>query len=653
MFGTMNGYSQTPKEERLKTLQAVMPEIFDEGKIDWEKLRAALGEDVNFTDERYRLNWAGKSDAFRVMQEASTSTLVPCREDSVDFDNTQNIFIEGENMEVLKVLQKSYFGKVKMIYIDPPYNTGNDSFIYPDRFAESREEYMRRVGDKDENGYMLRDGMFRKNSKENGQYHSNWLNMMMPRLYLAKSLLREDGVIFVSIDDNEVHNLRLLMNEIFGEENFIEIFSWVKTSTPPGLSNKSRKTIEYILVYEKNKTNNKYKGELLDGGDQPLLNAGNNLRILTFPKERVFFKIPDGEYRNGTYDRIRLVNSIHIQNGMAISDFQIEGEFKWTQTTLDKEVANGTTFIVKSDKFAIRFIRNDEVGYKAPTNLLKDKYITPVITKKENGVDTNEQSSAELENLLGGSYFSFPKPVSLIKHIANFVSNSDKNDIILDFFAGSGTTAHAVMQMNREDGGNRKYICVQLPELCDENSEASKAGYKTIADIAKERIRRAGAKIHAEIEAEQGKQREQLPLDDTKQTKMPDLGFKVFKLSDSNFKQWRKIQGSKKEVWQHQIKEFIDPIAENATIANMVYELLLKSGKDINSTIAHKDNHYVINENELVLMLETATQETIDTVLALHPEKVIALDRIFENNDQLKTNTALQMKDAGITFITI
>ncbi len=173
LFMTMDGYSQTPKEERLKVLQSVMPEIFDEGKIDWEKLRAVLGEDVNFADERYRLNWAGKSDAFRVMQEASAATLVPCHEESVDFDNTQNIFIEGENMEVLKVLQKSYFGKVKMIYIDPPYNTGNDSFIYPDRFAESREEYMRRVGDKDDEGYMLRDGMFHKNSRENGQYHSN------------------------------------------------------------------------------------------------------------------------------------------------------------------------------------------------------------------------------------------------------------------------------------------------------------------------------------------------------------------------------------------------------------------------------------------------------------------------------------------------
>lgn len=247
----MEGFSQTPKEERIKMLQSLMPEVFDEGRIDWEKLQAALGEDINFFNERYVLNWAGKSEAFRVMQQPSSATLVPCREESVDFDNTQNVFIEGENMEVLKVLQKSYFGKVKMIYIDPPYNTGNDSFIYPDKFSETKEEYLRRVGDKDEAGYMTREGMFRRNSKENGQYHSNWLNMMMPRLYLAKSLLREDGVIFISIDDNEVYNLRLLMNEIFGEENFIA--QLVIVNNPKGRNDSKHfaECNEYAVVYGK------------------------------------------------------------------------------------------------------------------------------------------------------------------------------------------------------------------------------------------------------------------------------------------------------------------------------------------------------------------------------------------------------------------
>ena len=248
----MDGLSQTPEQDKINALRQVLPEAFSEGKIDWEKLKATLGENVNFSNERYVLNWAGKSDAFKVLQTPTTKTLIPDKEKSINFDETENIFIEGENLEVLKVLQKSYFGKVKMIYIDPPYNTGNDSFIYPDKFSETKAEYEKRVGDKDEEGYMTKDGMFKKNSKENGQYHSNWLNMMMPRLYLAKNLLKQDGVIFISIDDNEVHNLRLLLNEVFGEENFVSQFIW-----SGGKKNDSKlvsNSHEYILTYVKNKS---------------------------------------------------------------------------------------------------------------------------------------------------------------------------------------------------------------------------------------------------------------------------------------------------------------------------------------------------------------------------------------------------------------
>ena len=256
-----------------------------------------------------------------------------------------------------------------------------------------------------------------------------------------------------------------------------------------------------------------------------------------------------------------------------------------------------------------------------------------------------------IDSLLEKDVFDYTKHPNLIYGLSQLVDGDDF--IILDFFAGSGTTAHAVMQLNREDGGNRKYICVQLPELCAENSEAAKAGYKTIADIAKERIRRAGAKIRAEIEAEQKKQEGQLDFDNAQQPKMPDLGFKVFKLADSNFKQWRKIRGSQTEAWKQQVMEFIDPVAENATVGNMVYELLLKSGEDLNSCIEHNAGYYTVNDGELILMLESATQETVDAVLTAHPKKVIVLDRLFEGNDQLKTNTVLQMKNAEITFITI
>jgi adenine-specific DNA-methyltransferase len=228
-----------------------------------------------------------------------------------------------------------------------------------------------------------------------------------------------------------------------------------------------------------------------------------------------------------------------------------------------------------------------------------------------------------------------------------------KEGIVLDFFAGSSATAHAVMQLNKEDGGLRKYICVQLPELCDEKSEAYKAGYKTIAEISKERIRRASAKIREEVEAEQAKRKEQLEFDEDQAIEMPDLGFKVFKLLESNFKQWREIKGSNKEEWKQQMLDFINPIAENATTDNMVYELLLKSGKSLNSSIEHKNGYYAINGKELILILESATQEVVDAVLAEHPQKVIALDNLFEGNDQLKTNTALQMRDAGVEFRTI
>ncbi|MBA5668507.1 site-specific DNA-methyltransferase [Bacteroides fragilis] len=612
-----------------------MPEVFDEGHIDWEKLKAALGENVNFANERYVLNWAGKSEAFRVMQQPSTATLVPCREESVDFDNTQNVFIEGENMEVLKVLQKSYFRKVKMIYIDPPYNTGSDSFIYPDKYSESKEEYLRRVGDKNEEGYMTRDGMFRKNAKENGQYHSNWLNMMMPRLYLAKSLLREDGVIFISIDDNEVHNLRLLMNEIFGEENFVAQFIWHAKKGGGSDSSKIVTDQEYVLCYLKSD------------------NPAGALQKVELVGETLDKQDEKGSYRRGRElnkwgsnsrreDRPTMYFPIKGPNGKEVYPIRNDGSegcWRWGRKAMKAIVEAGDVeFVERQDGTYIAYekIRNTDARFKPYRTFIN--------------CGTTADGSKLIKSIFGAKYFDFPKPLDLITILANI--GLGENDILLDFFSGSGTTAHAVMELNK-DGGNRKYICVQLPELCEEKSEAYKAGYKTIAEISKERIRRAGVKIRKEVEMEQAKQKEQLSFDEEQTVTMPDLGFKVFKLSDSNFKQWRDIKGSDKEEWQQQILDFLDPVTENATIDNMVYELLLKSGKDLNSVIEQKEGYYLINGNELILMLESATQDVVNSVLAEHPDKVIALDRLFEGNDQLKTNTVLQMRDAGIEFKTI
>lgn len=619
----MTGNSQIPKDILLNNLKELMPEIFSEGKVDWERLKATLGEDINFSNERYVLNWAGKSDSFRVLQAPSTRTLIPAKEESINFDETENIFIEGENLEVLKILQKSYFGKIKMIYIDPPYNTGNDSFIYPDKFSETKEEYQKRVGDKDEEGYMTKEGMYRKNSKENGQYHSNWLNMMYPRMFLAKNLLKDDGAIFVSIDDNEVHNLRLLMNEIFGEENFIAQFIWKRRQNVDSRSKNGASTDhEYIICYRKSdnglirgaeKDMNKYsnpdndkRGDWMSADMTGLATKEQRPNLhydLEDPKTGIVYPCPPTGWRYEPKRMAELINSNEI-----IFPKNPEGR-------------------PRRKKFQ-RDLESDFTGF---STILNTVY--------------NTQGTREVRTIFNDKeYFDFPKPKELIKLlIQQGASSSEEENIILDFFSGSGTTAHAVMELNKEEDINRKYICVQLPENCIEKSEAFKAGYKTIAEVAKERIKRVAKLI------KENKQKE-LDFNPEKKT---DLGFKVFKLSDSNFKLWRQQGIVTAEDLEKQMELFTDPISQDALNDFMVYELLIKSGFNLNSKIAHEKNLYVVNGNEFVLMLESVSKEIVSNVINIKPQKVIALDKLFEGNDQLKTNTSLQMKDAGIDFKTI
>jgi adenine-specific DNA-methyltransferase len=665
----MDGTSLTPEQEKLNALRQVLPEAFSEGKIDWEKLKATLGEDINFANERYVLNWAGKSDAFKVLQMPTTKTLIPAKEESVNFDETENIFIEGENLEVLKVLQKSYFGKVKMIYIDPPYNTGNDSFIYPDKFSETKADYERRVGDKDEEGNKTSDS-FKKNSKENGQYHSNWLNMMMPRLYLAKNLLRQDGVIYMQIDDNELHNSILLFNEIFGEENYVSTIC-VKMSHLSGMkmSHKDKKIPkikEFILVYAKNRDSIKLNTVYTEG-------EWNTV----FDRYTKYVEIIDGiESENwevhNLNDYIKLkglteekeINSFKISNSKKIFRTAVNDSLKnepkedvfrkiITKTGLEKYIYNGEE-VLFADK---KIIEID--GKNVPAETIGDIWTDIGIN------NLHKEGEVPFEN--------GKKPLKLIKRVLDI--SSLENDIIVDFFAGSGTTAHAVMELNKQDRSNRKYLCVQLPELTDEKSEAYKAGYTTIAEISKERIRRAGKAIvngqlsmlnEKKVQLEKLLSENKLIKDQEKiellQTEINNLqltinnfdsGFKVLKLADSNFKQWQQIEGKDAKALAQQMKLFVDPVSESATIENMVYELLLKSGKDLNSPIEKKDSFYKINNNQLILLLEKATQEIIDLVIAEKPIKVVALDKLFKGNDQLKTNAVLQMKDAGIEFKTI
>lgn len=619
----MTGNSQIPKDILLNSLKELMPGIFSESKIDWERLKATLGEDINFNNERYVLNWAGKSDSFRVLQAPSTRTLIPAKEESINFDETENIFIEGENLEVLKILQKSYFGKIKMIYIDPPYNTGNDSFIYPDKFSETKEEYQKRVGDKDEEGYMTKEGMFRKNSKENGQYHSNWLNMIYPRLFLARNLLKVDGSIFVSIDDNEVHNLRLLMNEIFGEENFIAQFIWKRRQNVDSRSKNGASTDhEYIICYRK--TDN----GLIRGAEKDMNKYSN----------------PDNDKRGDWMSA--------DMTGLATKE---------QRPNLHYDLEDPKTGIVYScpptgwryePKRMMALIKNNEIIFpKTPDGRPRRKKFQRDLESEFTGFSTilntvyNTQGTREVRTIFNDKeYFDFPKPKDLIKLlIQQGASSTDEENIILDFFSGSGITAHAVMELNKEEYIDRKFICVQLPENCIEKSEAFKAGYRTIADIAKERIKRAANLI---------KNDKQKKLDFNPEKKL-DLDFKVFKLSDSNFKLWRQQGIETVEELEKQMEFFTDPISQDSLNDFMVYELLIKSGFDLNCQIKHENNMYFVNSNEMILLLESVSKDIISKVIKTNPQKVVALDKLFEGNDQLKTNTALQMKDAGIDFKTI
>ena len=599
-----------------------------------------LGEDnLCAQNERYQLGWAGKSDAYRTLQSPTFNTLAPCVAESVNFHDTQNVFIEAENLEALKILQKSYAGKVKMIYIDPPYNTGNDSFVYPDKFAETRDEYARRVGDKDQDGYLLRDGAFagawRKNSKDNGHYHSNWLSMMLPRLHLAKTLLREDGVIFISIDDNEQAQLKLLCDEVFGAENFVSQITWHrkrgKDNSAPNLS----RVHEYLFVYAKNIQNTQF----------------NKLEI----EEETLkaYKNPDNDER-GVY---RILGLWARGN---------QGGSKYEYTT-----SNGTFYSEREWLVGLDSMKKLDAENRLIEN--GDKLYRKLFLSEVSGsvpetiwLDTSNTANAadELKNLFDKkAYFDTPKPVPYIIKMAKLATNP--NDLILDFFSGSGTTAHAVMQLNAEDGGNRRYLCVQLSEETAENSEARKAGFSNIAEIAKERIRRAGAQIRRSgIDARQNMPSENADtaagaVSGIHARPTVDTGFKVFKLTESHFKQWRRpLSGSLNEQQQLALlEEFQNIVHENAGVENMAYELMLRLGFELTDSIEFVGNVVWLNNaaqtRKTALLLDTVNQAVLDEVRAQSPKKVFVLDKAFAGDDALKTNVALQFKDAGIDFETL
>ena len=613
-------------EQNIEKLKELFPEIFSEGGIDFVKLKNELGEFIDKENERYNFTWNGKQKAKKIAQTSSTGTLRPAKKESKNWDTTQNLYIEGDNLEVLKLLQKSYHKKVKMIYIDPPYNTGKD-FVYKDNFKDNIKNYLELTGQVDSKGNRLST-----NSDTSGRYHSDWLSMMYPRLKLARNLLKDDGVIFISIDDNEVANLRKLCDEIFGEDNFVEQFIWKSGRTASSIYTREH---EYILAYAKSidlVTLLKYVGEDIISDRTikkvSIKNPAGEIRFKAgirfnsddkvFPKKfggSEIIEVVDGilECKNG-----RLANDVTIKAGWAMKDM-IEA---WLE---GKEVIDSKGQVLKE----FYFKENGVLQYVKQRGTVHPKTIIRDITTK-NG-------TKRLKSLLGFSPFDYPKTPKLIDY---FLKHVEHDEVVLDFFSGSVTTADAVMQLNAEDGGERKYICVQIPEPTDEKSEAYKAGYKNICEIGKERIRRAGEKIIAD--------------NPDKDLSNLDIGFKVFKLDSSNIKEW----DSDFENLEQNLIDATENIKEDRSREDLLYEILLKYGLDLTLPIKEKTINgkkvFIIGYGALVVCLdENITINMVETIAKLkeqyEPEtmRIVFKDSSFKDA-VVKTNALQLLKQYGI-----
>ncbi|AZI69442.1 site-specific DNA-methyltransferase [Cloacibacterium normanense] len=530
--------------ENIQKLKELFPEVLAEGKIDFKVLQEILGEEIEEGEEYYRFTWAGKAQARREAHKPSTGTLRPCKEESVDWDTTQNLYIEGDNLEVLKLMQKSYANKVKMIYIDPPYNTGND-FVYKDDYKDNLKNYQEITGQIDSEGNKLAT-----NSDSDGRYHSNWLNMMYPRLRLARNLLKEDGVIFISIDDNEVENLKKVCHEIFGEENFLECLIWKKRATPPNDRNIGR-IHEFILCYCKD-INSKKLGLL--PRDEKSIDRYSN---------------PDNDSRgpwvasdlsaNGKGGRIVQSCIYPIKNpSSGIEYYPSEGRcWLFNREKMDEFITQGR----------IGFRENTGAPYlKRYLNEVRQGLTLPTILTEFGFSSTSASEADKIFEKKG--IFEYAKPTTLLEPLLR-IGVPQNNEIILDFFSGSGTTAQAILQLNNEDFGRRKFIMVQIPEPTDSKSEAYKTGYKTLTAIGKERIRRAGKKI-AEVNPDK--------------VKDLDLGFKVFKLDSSNIKGW---DGNPEDL-ETSLFEAQENIKADRTEEDVLFEILLKYGLDLTLPIEEK-----------------------------------------------------------------
>lgn len=626
----LEGETRNLESDNVRALQEAFPEVVADGKVDFDKLKLILGEDIDESNERYSFTWPGKRDAIKMAISRSTGTLRPDKKNSKDWDTTQNLFIEGDNLEVLRVLQNSYRGKVKMIYIDPPYNTGHD-FIYQDDFKDNLRNYK-------ENASL--EGQ--SNPETAGRYHTNWLNMMYPRLRLAKNLLKDDGVIFISIDDNEVDNLRKICDEIFGESNLLANFVW-KSKPQGGNDNKLVVTEhEYILAYARNILKLRLNGRGYDATkykntDEFQEERGGfhlgklDLSVLPYrPNLDYPVTCPDGSiiYPGG-------VSKTEWESRKSGNNNDHDWRWRWSQERLNIAIEkkfvefkkNGENWTLYSKEY--EFIDNN--GEKIDRSFKHRTIIDDI---------SSVNGTRDLLSVLQQRLFSYPKPVSLIKKFVE--AGTSRNDVVLDFFAGSATTAHAVMELNAEDGGSRRFIMVQMPEVVSEDSEARKAGYKTIAEISRKRINLAGEKVkedHKDKLAERT-----TPL---------DIGFKAFTLDTTNFREW----DSNTDNIQDELLAALETFKDGRTSEDALYEVLLKYGVDITEPVevlmlAGKQVYSLAGNYLLVCLEKEIPFATIEAMAALKPERVVCYDDGFADED-VKQNALETLKRAGVADVRV
>lgn len=607
----------------IKKIQQLFPNCVTErlgkdGKpelaIDFEKLQAELSNEIiGEGEERYQFTWPDKRAANRLANTPTTMTLRPCREESVDFDHTQNLYIEGDNLDVLKTLRETYLGKVKMIYIDPPYNTGND-FVYNDDFAQSCSEFEEISGLFDEEGNQTIDPM-QRNTESNGRFHTDWLNMIYPRLKVARDLLSDDGVIFISIDDNEVENLMKICDEIFGEMNFVAQIPWrkrtAKSDVPFGIS----QDYEFIICYVKS-------GEFrasIPGGERKYYETpdypGRPWRVHDLTKQTTASERPNSYF-----------TMVNPKTGEKYPANQLR-TWAVTYDTFDEYYNKGRIVFPGDYDFlnisrpAFRYWKEDDMKKAG-----EDFGRIAVSTKLPDIIGMSQDGTKEVTNLFDGKIFSFPKPSSLIKFFLEVINSKDS--LVLDFFPGSATTAHAVMQLNAEDGGNRKFIMVQLPEKTDEKSEAYKAGYKNICEIGKERIRRAGKKIKEENKDKEGIEK-------------LDTGFRVLKLDSSNMND---VYYTPEDFDKHTL--FSENVKSDRTAEDLLFQVMLDLGIGLSAKIESRQiagkTVYLVDENYLVACFDRdVTEATITEIAKLHPVYFVmrdasaANDNVIDNFEQL------------------